>query len=81
MMSREDAYKLIDGERDYQIQKWSPIFDDDDWTPNDWIIFIERYVQEAKDNTGTFADQMASIRKIAGLAVAAMQHLPTPARM
>ena len=81
-MKREDVYKLIDSEREYQINKWNTpsndphlqVFDDSKWALNDWIIFIERYIQEAKSRTGYPESQKNSIRKIAALAVAALEY-------
>ena len=74
---REYVYKLIDGERDYQESKWSPDYDDSKWAINDWIVFIERYIAEAKNTTGHRAFQMDAMRKIGALAVAAMEHYET----
>lgn len=79
-MQRIEVYKLIDNERDYQKHKWSQVYDDEDWTPNDWLTFIERYVQEGRDHTGDELQQMDAIRKIAALAVAAMEYNPTLGR-
>jgi hypothetical protein len=78
-MTRSEVYTLIDGERRYQDKRWSDGFDDDAWGINDWIVFIERYIQEAKDRTG-YPNQMNSVRKIAALAVAAMEYNETEGR-
>ena len=42
IFDRDYVYKLIDGERDYQEKKWSENYDDGAWTPNDWVIFMDR---------------------------------------
>ncbi len=85
-MNRKDIYNLINGERDYQDQQWGDIYDPN-WSPSDWLIFIEWYVDEAKKGLKGCSDvidgrnkQMNSIRKIAALAVAAMENNKTPAR-
>jgi hypothetical protein len=78
-MKRPDVYKLIDGERDYQDKKWGGEFDDKEWSGGDWIIFIERYVAEAKSKIG-YPDVMDSVRKIAALAVACMEYNETKPR-
>ncbi len=78
---RDDVYKLIDGERDYQNQRLFS-HNDKDWVPNDWLTFIEDYTFRAREATNDGHDaQMIEIRKIAALAVAAMEHILTPARM
>jgi hypothetical protein len=83
---RKAVYKLIDGERDYQDEVWDDM--DSQWTPAEWLSFIEEYVGKAKDallGCPTVAigrsNQMAVIRKIAGLAVVAMENNDTPERM
>jgi hypothetical protein len=78
---REAVYKLIDGERDYQDEKWYNMVDDSQWSVNDWLVFIERYLYEARELTGNDGLMMDNIRKIAGLAVAAMEHNKTPSRV
>ena len=81
-MTREEVYKLIDGEREYQKFKWNQVFDDSKWSLSDWIVFIERYIQEAKNNTGFEKHEVDSIRKIAALAVACMeQHETLPRKI
>lgn len=87
-MTRAEVYNLIDAERDYQ-KLWENEYDfkDISWKPADWINFIERYVGESKNiydannHTEYEAKQMNCIRKIAALAVAAMENNPTPRRV
>jgi hypothetical protein len=74
MYKREDIYKTIDGERRYQISRWSKEFDDSQWSIGDWIIFIERYIEEAKRYVGYKEQSLAAIRKIAALSVACMEY-------
>ena len=85
-MKREDVYKLIDGERDYQNERWKNI-KDEKWSPTDWCVFIRQYLEKAEvamlgASTIEIArnNQMANIRKIAALAVAAMEYNDTPDR-
>ncbi len=80
MISRANVYEAIDSERAYQISKWTQEFDDVDWSLSDWIIFMERYIEEAKSNTGYSINVLAAIRKVAGLAVACMEHNGAPYR-
>ena len=88
-MDRQDVYKLVDGERDYQDQKWV-----NDKTPNgvqqhspeEWIVYMEDYLREAKHilartNPPTcYIQAMAIIRKVTAMGVAAMEQIETPAR-
>ena len=84
-MNRKEVYKLIDGERDYQDEIWDDM--DAGWTPAEWLSFIEGYVEKTKEallgcptiEIGR-SNQMAIIRKIAGLAVVAMENNDTPKR-
>ncbi len=85
-MERKDVYALIDAERDYQDNYWGDI-DDDGWNPTDWCVFIRQYVEKAEIamlGASTVGEarkrQMENIRKIAALAVAAMENNKTPKR-
>jgi len=80
---REEVYKLIDGERDYQDNSSYTYAADDksNWTLHDWLVSIETRVCGARDITGNPDFQMAKIREIAGYAVAAMEHILAPARV
>lgn len=80
VMSRQDVFALIDGERDYQDYIQAD-WDDSSWSINDWVIFIERYIQQCKNHTGNRKDQMDSIRKIGALAIAAMEYNYTEKRI
>jgi hypothetical protein len=87
-MIRDEVYELINVERAYQDKFWGDKYDDSKWSPAEWLNFIERYVESAK-GAGTYAAtnldeyrayQMVALRKIAALAVAAMENNDTPAR-
>jgi hypothetical protein len=83
-MKRQEVYKLIDGERDYQEKLWNPDGDrlDDYNNPGDFLIYIKRYLDEAfrVNNPETPNATMDNVRKIAGLAVAAMEIFNAPSR-
>jgi hypothetical protein len=74
-MDRQEVYKAIDSEREYQDSKWkgSP------HTLTEWLVFIEDYTAEAKhllsrNWDAEVATQASDImRKIAGMAVAALE--------
>lgn len=83
---RIKAFKIINSERDYQDIMW-PDITDERWSPSDWLIFIKKYVEKADEalmGAKTVDEgrrrQMENIRKIAALAVAAMENNETPYR-
>ena len=85
-MTREEVFKLIDEERMFQDNMWGDTYDKQ-WAPSDWLIFIDWYLDEARNGLrgcDSVEDgrtkQMDNIRKIAALAVAAMENNDTPAR-
>jgi hypothetical protein len=87
-MKRTDVYKLIDGERDYQNEKWNEntTITKNIHTPEEWIMYMQDYLLEATHLLSREAAQIARpkameiIRKVAGLAVAAMEDNETKAR-
>ena len=82
-MKREDVYKLIDGERDYQNLKWNiATTSDSKRSLEEWFMYIEDYVNEAKHilsretrKSRQTADIRAGniMRKVAAMAVFAME--------
>jgi hypothetical protein len=87
-MKRSDVYKLIDVEREYQDAKWTPETTTSDGVHSveEWLVYIEDYVNEAKHilsrNPKQDADKksMENMRKIAAMAVCAMEQHETPPR-
>ena len=86
-MKREDVYKLIDGEREYQLQRHEikmaefPHRDQDHHVA-DWVLYIEYCVEEAKNRLYEFdnVNALNNVRKIAALAVACMEYHDTEPR-
>ena len=83
-MEREDVYKLIDGEREYQNERWkNDIMPSGTW---EWIVYMEDYLAEAKhilsrqEAPECYPAAMAIIRKVTAMGVAAMEQIKTPAR-
>lgn len=74
-MDRNEVYRLIDGERAYQqAQNLS-----DELSPTQWIDTIQYYVDKSWENT--FPDAiMPNIRRIAALAIAALEQHGCPPR-
>lgn len=80
-MTREKVYKAIDSEREYQNLKWTPevLTNLRNHSFEDWFVYIEDYVQEAKHiltreaKPGCDIKAREIMRKVAGLAVAALE--------
>jgi len=86
-MNRQDIYKRIDGERDYQDVNWGSRRQMDG-TPDEekpvaeWINYIEYHVSKAKEKVYHLdtVGATAELRKVAALAVRAMEIHGCPAR-
>ena len=88
-MKREDVYKLIDGEREYQNKRWNRETTTSEGyhqSPEEWIMYMEDYLAEAKHILSREATQVANpkameiVRKVAAMCVAAMEQLDTAPR-
>ena len=88
-MKREDVYKLIDGEREYQNERWKEDIMPSGThvhTPEEWIVYMEDYLDEAKhicsrnEAPGCYIQVMAIIRKVTAMGVASMEQNDTPKR-
>lgn len=87
-MEREEIYRQIDKERDYQQRRWDVRQKKDgvrdaDKEPETWILYIEHHLSLAKFAAYNLDKQntMAELRKIAALAVAAMEIHGCPDRL
>lgn len=80
---RRRVYEAIDSEREYQDQKWGNPRHDEQESMGNFLIYIERYLNRAKagfyDHNAT-VDVLNDVRKIAALAVAAMEQFGAPKR-
>jgi len=86
--TREQVYQAIDSERAYQEQRWHG--DDQEGQAGHsleaWLVYIKDYTEEAlhtlsRESYKTANDKaIDSLRKIAGLAVAAMEEHGTITR-
>jgi hypothetical protein len=80
-MNREEVYKAIDSERNYQDKIWNEHTTTSDGFHSfeEWFTYIEDYIAEAKHvlsrNAKQDADLIASdiMRKVGGMAVCAME--------
>lgn len=80
-MDRPAVYVAIDTERQYQDSKWSGA--DDINNPGDFILYLERIVNRARESYVSPAHDcaacMTEVRKAAAVAVAAMEKFGTGA--
>lgn len=74
-MRREEVYSLLDLERFYQDGKWGGPNHDKEHSVGDWIVFMEVFLDRAKQNlrTGTKLDAIEQIMKVTALGVACME--------
>jgi len=86
-LDRRDVYKRIDGERDYQDLRWNSNLregdvPDEDKPVSEWLNYIEFHLLKAKNaNYHLNKDaSLAELRKVAALAVRAMEIHGCPAR-
>jgi hypothetical protein len=79
---REEVYEAIDGERAYQDSKWNPSTTSTGGRHEnilEWLVYMKNYVEEAihvmsreqEPEASEFA--LHTTRKVAGLAVSAME--------
>lgn len=86
-MERQDVYKLIDGERNYQDNTWitrstldsTP---DEEKDAAEWINYIEYHISKAKERVYHLDTQgaLAEIRKVTALGVRTMEIHGAPER-
>ena len=80
--ARIDVFSAINAERDYQDIRWAD-FDDNNNHPADWVLYMEKHLNKAKDalynshDMKTFGNEL---RKIAALAVACGEYHGMPDR-
>ena len=87
-MNRKEVYTAIDSERDYQDNKWlsTPESRHEHHSPEEWFIYIEDYVNEAKHILSREAygiceqKAMDIMRKVGAMAVCAMEQNGTKQR-
>jgi D-aminopeptidase len=90
-MKREEVYKLIDGERDYQESRWNNNTEqrsgkddilDRDKSLAEWLNYIEFHLNEGKHAVYALEPKKAkeAVRKIAALAVVCMEYNDCPPR-
>ncbi|KKN34464.1 hypothetical protein LCGC14_0793630 [marine sediment metagenome] len=80
---RRAAFDAINSERDYQDERWGGGHDREH-SPAEWILYMEDYLAQARSIAATTPygklQVMHAIRKVAALAVAAMEVNGSPKR-
>jgi hypothetical protein len=79
-MERTEVYKIIDGEREYQEWRWEKgiredRIPDEDKPPAEWLNYIKYHLEQGEISNYMLnkEETMSEIRKIAALAVRAME--------
>lgn len=88
-MKREDVYKLIDGERNYQDKLWNEntTISQGKHTPDEWVLYMLDYLNDAQhilsheSATTSRPKAMEIIRKVTSMGVSAMEQNETKPRM
>lgn len=76
-MERNEVYRLIDGEREYQQAIGQP----DEHDTGEWLQIMDYYMDQAwNEGEDTDNDRLASIRKIVAVGVAALEQHGCPPR-
>lgn len=76
-MTQEATDRVLDdvlSERARQRRKWSGVFNDDDYTPEQWLNLMGRYADKVRHAFG-IEDQRKRLVQVAALAVAAVEAL------
>jgi hypothetical protein len=89
MATREQVYRALDGERDYQDLRWNAqktTLSEGRHTLEEWIVYMEDYLAEAKHalsrNPAPQAQELALpiVRKVTAMGVACMEQHGAPSR-
>ena len=86
--SREEVYKAIDSERNYQDHRWSPetTRTGGQHSIDEWILYMEHYLTEARSIATRLPADAANreglpfIRKVTAMGVACMEQNGAPMR-
>ncbi len=80
-MQREQVYKALDSERDYQDQRWGETQCGGKHSPTEYLVYMQDYINEAMHLVSRVEDPKGSeeamniIRKVTAMGVAcAEQH-------
>ena len=88
MSTREEVYKAIDGERDYQDSLWAGDAGANGFSnplsSGEFLVLLDSYLRQAQDiwcrEPEPVPDTLAFVRKIAAIAVNCMEQHGAPKR-
>lgn len=87
-MTREEVYRIIDGERDYQDARWGNTLSGDrpgdgSRSVDEFVLYVAGYLQDAvriASHVGDQAAKLAAPRKVVALGVACFEQHGCPPR-
>lgn len=71
-MNRQDVYKILDSEREYQKKKWSENHESQN-SLNDYLSYMEFYLQQCQSNLSVTDTKLDNLRKLTAVGIAAME--------
>ena len=86
MVNREEVYRAIDGERDYQATRWNADTTPSEGkhTPSEFLLYMEHYLMKCRELASTTpegnTEVLDFIRKVTALGVACMEQNGAPQR-
>lgn len=84
MATRAEVYEAIDGERDYQDQRWGSGSCRGQHSTAEFLLFMEDYLAKARRIASTTADMDVAVldvvRKVTALGVVCMEQNGAPKR-
>lgn len=66
-MQREEIYKILDGERDYQEDRWGGEDHNRKHEIASWILYMEHYLTQAREIASMNGDETLALDKIRGV--------------
>lgn len=81
-MDRQDVYKVIDSEREYQDKKWGGGIHDEGHSLGDYLLFMEHHLNKAKAlwSSENAKNAVHELRKATALGVSFMEINGCPKR-
>jgi len=82
-MRREEVYKIIDNERNYQDRKWGVMAHDEGHGVNDFILYMQHYLTKSiAEATNNWSNEKSldELRKVVALGIACMEVHGAPER-
>lgn len=88
VVSREQAFAVVSGERDYQDSLWNPdtTTSNGQHTVSEFVLYMEHNLQKAREVLSTMASPgaeaagLAFVRKVTGLGISCMEQNGAPER-